>query len=89
MSTASRYYSTLPYFISKFICDLLPIRVLPAVLYCFITYGMIGLRGQVGSDHFWQYLVLVLLVNAVVRCVKCGMMARISDMSILHACSWG
>lgn len=68
-SPASRYYSTLPYFISKLLCDLLPIRVLPAILYCFITYGMVGLRGNVDSPHFAQYLVLVLLVNSVVRVV--------------------
>lgn len=38
---ASGYYSTLIYFISKLLCDILPLRTIPSVLFSLIAYSMI------------------------------------------------
>ena len=39
----SGYYRVSSYFLAKVFCDLLPIRVIPVIFYCTITYWMIGM----------------------------------------------
>ena len=36
------FYRVSVYFISKLLCDLLPMTIIPVPLYCGITYWMIG-----------------------------------------------
>ena len=62
----SGYYTAGPYFLSKFICEMLPNRLVPIILYSCVTYWMGGLwksaevfilwllpllTGEVTGDH--------------------------------------
>jgi len=40
--TVSGYYRTSAYFLAKLLCDVMPQRVFPIVLFAVITYFMIG-----------------------------------------------
>ena len=60
---AARFYTTLPYFISKFICDVIPLRVLPPMLYGSVVYWMMGLSNS--PDKFSRFIVILVLVNVV------------------------
>lgn len=41
--SASGYYRVSTYFLAKIFCDLLPMRMIPTLIYCLISYWMIGL----------------------------------------------
>ncbi len=60
---ANGVYRTSSYFVSKTLCDLLPMRIIPAVLLACITYFMVGLRA--GADHFAWYLLTLVLTSIV------------------------
>ena len=65
-------YRSSTYYISKLICDLIPLRILPPLILATITYYMIGLRE--GVEHFvWMAFILVLVnVNATALCMAIG-----------------
>lgn len=58
---ASKYYSTLPYFLSKLMCDMLPLRVIPPIVFGTIVYLMIGFR--LDAEAFALFIVIVVLTN--------------------------
>ncbi|CAF2113609.1 unnamed protein product [Rotaria magnacalcarata] len=58
---ASGYYRIFTFFIAKLVCDLLPMRVLPAVLFSVISYFMIGLTRTGGQ--FFIYLLTVFMTS--------------------------
>merc|ERR1712039_703995 len=47
------YYTAGPYFISKFICELIPNRVIPLIFYATITYWMSGLWKSFDTWLLW------------------------------------
>ena len=47
------YYTAGPYFVSKFICELIPNRVIPLIFYATITYWMSGLWKSVNTWLLW------------------------------------
>jgi len=49
--TVSGYYRTSAYFLAKLVCDVVPQRVFPIVLFAVITYFMIG-------TLWWNFLFL-------------------------------
>ena len=49
----SGYYTAGPYFLSKFICEMLPNRLVPIVLYSCITYWMGGLWKEASTFFLW------------------------------------
>jgi len=60
---ASGFYSTATYAVAKaLVCDLLPLRVLPPLLFGAIVYGMIGFNTH-ASGAFGNFLVVLVLVN--------------------------
>eukprot|EP00794_Sanderia_malayensis_P017425 gene17425-19169_t len=44
---ASGYYRVSSYFLAKVFCDILPMRIIPILIFSSITYWMIGLRSDV------------------------------------------
>ena len=40
---SSGYYRVSAYFLAKIICDVLPLRVLPTIVFAAISYWMIGM----------------------------------------------
>ncbi|ESO09919.1 hypothetical protein HELRODRAFT_97247 [Helobdella robusta] len=59
----SGYYRVSVYFVSKIFCDLVPLRLLPVVLFSIITYFMLNL--QLVVSKFFIYLLNLFLTTFV------------------------
>jgi len=59
----SLFYSTIPFLVSKLLCDMLPLRVIPPLIFGSISYWMIGLQSD--PLRFVTFLVILVLVNVV------------------------
>ena len=57
----SGYYRTSTFFFSKLVCDLLPMRVVPAVVFSLIAYFMTGLQRSAGQ--FFTFFVTVFMCS--------------------------
>jgi hypothetical protein len=55
------YYSTFTYFASKILFDILPLRVVPPLVYGSIVYARVGLVSDVGT--FWKFMLTLVLFN--------------------------
>jgi len=56
---ASGYYRVSTFFIAKLICDLLPMRLIPSIIFSIITYLMAGF--QLSVNRFFIYLLTIFL----------------------------
>ncbi|XP_065904769.1 broad substrate specificity ATP-binding cassette transporter ABCG2-like isoform X2 [Dysidea avara] len=61
----SGFYRVSAYFLSKLLCELLPMSVIPVPVYCAITYFMIGLRIDSAGRYFMYTLTISLVYFAV------------------------
>nr|XP_039257641.1 broad substrate specificity ATP-binding cassette transporter ABCG2-like [Styela clava] len=57
----SGYYRVVSYFIAKVLADLIPLRTIAPIIFCSITYWMVGLKAEVGA--FFIFLVTSLLMG--------------------------
>ncbi|PIK49131.1 putative ATP-binding cassette sub-family G member 2 isoform X2 [Apostichopus japonicus] len=57
--SASGYYRVSTYFLAKVFCDLLPMRLIPTVIYCGITYWMIGFVQDAAKFFFFALTLLL------------------------------
>ncbi|KAI0267848.1 hypothetical protein BC834DRAFT_1040570 [Gloeopeniophorella convolvens] len=55
------YYSSFTYFTSKVLFDILPLRVVPPLLFGGIAYGLVGLVPTVPA--FWKFILTLVLFN--------------------------
>ncbi|KIY72460.1 hypothetical protein CYLTODRAFT_486300 [Cylindrobasidium torrendii FP15055 ss-10] len=55
------YYSSFTYFSSKVLFDVLPLRVVPPLMFGGIVYGLVGLVPTVAG--FWKFLLVLVLYN--------------------------
>ncbi|KAK0500216.1 hypothetical protein EDD18DRAFT_1318341 [Armillaria luteobubalina] len=55
------YYSTFTYFSSKVLFDILPLRVVPPLMFGGIVYGLAGLVPTVAG--FWKFMLTLVLFN--------------------------
>jgi ABC-type multidrug transport system permease subunit len=58
---ANGYYSSFTYFSSKVLFDILPLRVVPPLVFGGIVYGLVGLVPTVAA--FWKFLLTLVLFN--------------------------
>ncbi|KAL8286472.1 hypothetical protein RQP46_004489 [Phenoliferia psychrophenolica] len=58
---ANGYYSPGAYFASKLLFDIVPLRVLPPLVFGAIVYTPVGLVPQI--DSFWQFILVLVLFN--------------------------
>lgn len=58
---ANGYYSTFTYFSSKVLFDILPLRLVPPLLFGGIVYGLVGLVPTVAA--FWKFMLTLVLFN--------------------------
>jgi len=58
---ANGYYSTFTYFSSKVLFDIVPLRVVPPLVFGGIVYGLVGLVPEVSA--FWKFLLALVLFN--------------------------
>jgi ATP-binding cassette subfamily G (WHITE) protein 2 len=57
----SGYYHILTYFISKLICDILPLRTIPAIGFSIIVYFMMGFQRM--ADKFFIFFFCIWLLS--------------------------
>ncbi|KAK7466244.1 FAD-dependent urate hydroxylase [Stygiomarasmius scandens] len=55
------YYSSFTYFSSKILFDILPLRLVPPLIYGGIVYGLAGLVPTVAA--FWKFILILVLFN--------------------------
>lgn len=60
----SGHYKVWHYFISKLIADLLPLRIICSILFCCVTYWMVGLKPEVGAFFVFVLTVFLLVCSA-------------------------
>lgn len=61
---ANNYYHPVSYYISKIVCDVLPLRVLPPVILISIAYPLIGLTME--HSGFLKTVLILILFNLAV-----------------------
>jgi hypothetical protein len=61
MMHCSGFYTTAPYFLSKLLCDMVPLRVCPPIAFAVINYYMIDLNPD--PDRVIFFIVTLVLVN--------------------------
>ncbi len=66
---ARGYYSTGPYFASKIVVDLVPLRIVPPIHFSLIVYYLIGLND--GPARQLSFIVTMVLVNVVAAAGTC------------------
>ncbi|KAJ3391242.1 hypothetical protein HDU84_006306 [Entophlyctis sp. JEL0112] len=59
---SNNMYGSMPYYLSKILCDILPLRVIPAFIIGTIAFFMVGYDSS--GAHYPKYLVLLLLFSA-------------------------
>ncbi|KAF8937941.1 hypothetical protein BGZ47_008810 [Haplosporangium gracile] len=55
------YYPPMPFIISTLLFDLIPLRIIPAILMGSVSYFMIGLTGD--AQTFFKFLLILVLFN--------------------------
>lgn len=58
---ANNYYSPLSYYLSKILCDVIPLRLFPPVIFMAIIYPLVGLN--MSDNKFWLAIVIIVLFN--------------------------
>ncbi|GLB40723.1 putative ABC-2 type transporter [Lyophyllum shimeji] len=58
---ANGYYSSFTYFSSKIMFDILPLRLVPPLMFGGIVYGLVGLVPTVPA--FWKFMLTLVLFN--------------------------
>lgn len=64
---ASGYYRTSAYYVSKLLCDLVPVRVVPTAIFATTVYFMAGLQYKV--DKFFWFLLIAELQSIAASAV--------------------
>ncbi len=69
------YYKPSAYFVAKALADIIPLRLLPPIIFSIVVYPMAGLRGPI-NYYFWFMLVSILISYCAT-----GMCLLISSLS--------
>jgi len=78
---ASGYYSTLPYWISNFLCEL-PILLVTVLIYGSISYWMVGFEPGIGPFTFFLAVVFVVIQVAYSVCQVIAANVKTVNMAI-------
>ncbi|KAJ3241698.1 hypothetical protein HDU81_011022 [Chytriomyces hyalinus] len=71
-------YGSMPYYLSKIFCDIIPLRILPALLTGTIAFFMVGYDNS--GDHFPKFIVLLLLFAAIMGFTCLALAIAITDV---------
>ncbi|KAJ7253437.1 hypothetical protein C8J57DRAFT_1348076 [Mycena rebaudengoi] len=77
---ANGYYSTFTYFSSKVLFDILPLRVVPPIMFGAIVYGLVGLVPTVVA--FWKFMLILVLFNLTTAAVVLFLSIAIASTSV-------
>lgn len=58
---ANNYYHPFSYYISKIVCDVIPLRVFPPIILTSIVYPLVGLSGE--NNGFLKTIMVLVLFN--------------------------
>ncbi|KAJ1548636.1 hypothetical protein HK405_001545, partial [Cladochytrium tenue] len=75
---SNHFYSSFPYYITKVIFDIIPLRILPAIILGAIAFFMIGFTS--GTDHFTKYMAILILFAAEIGLLCLFFAIIISDV---------
>ncbi|XP_038060930.1 broad substrate specificity ATP-binding cassette transporter ABCG2-like isoform X2 [Patiria miniata] len=78
--SASGFYRCSAYFFAKVFCDLLPMRIIPTLIFCAITYWMIGLKAEV--DAFFFFALTMILTTVTACALSFAISSSVSIMAI-------
>jgi len=74
------YYSSFTYFSSKILFDILPLRLVPPVMFGAIVYWLAGLVPTVPS--FWKFLLTLVLFNLTTASVVLWLSIAFASISV-------
>lgn len=77
---ANGYYSSFTYFASKVLFDMLPLRVIPPLVFGGIVYGLIGFVPTVAA--FWKFQLVLVLFNLTTASVVFLISVAFADISV-------
>ncbi|KAI8894815.1 P-loop containing nucleoside triphosphate hydrolase protein [Globomyces pollinis-pini] len=79
------FYGFFPYFVSKVLFDLIPLRVLPSTIMCSIAYYLIGY--SIDQTTFFKFLGIMVIfsANSGLFCLMIGCLIRDNATAILVA----
>ncbi|EJU04900.1 hypothetical protein DACRYDRAFT_114221 [Dacryopinax primogenitus] len=81
---ANGYYTSFTYFASKVLFDVLPLRVVPPMVFGGIVYGLVGLVPEVSS--FWKFMLALVFFNLTTASVVLLLSIAIADTSVASLC---
>jgi len=71
---ASGYYRVSAYFVSKLLCDMVPVRILPTAVFCVVVYFMTGLQRDAGK---FGWFLLVAELQGMCAAAVCFMFSSL------------
>ncbi|KAF8604728.1 hypothetical protein BDV93DRAFT_440195 [Ceratobasidium sp. AG-I] len=74
------YYSTLTYFSSKVLFDILPLRVVPPLVFGGLVYGLVGLVPELQT--FWKFMLTLVLFNLTTASVVLFISVVVAQTSV-------
>jgi len=77
---ANGYYSSFTYFSSKVLFDILPLRLVPPLVFGAIVYGLVGLVPTVAA--FWKFLLTLVLFNLTTASVVLLLSIAFASVSV-------
>jgi len=77
---ANGYYSSFTYFSSKVLFDILPLRLVPPLVFGGIVYGLVGLVPTVAA--FWKFLLTLVLFNLTTASVVLLLSIAFASISV-------
>lgn len=79
-SRSNGYYSTLTYFSSKVLFDILPLRVVPPLVFGGLVYGLVGLVPE--PQTFWKFMLTLVLFNLTTASVVLFISVVVAQTSV-------
>ncbi|KAL0953121.1 hypothetical protein HGRIS_004390 [Hohenbuehelia grisea] len=77
---ANGYYSSFTYFSSKVLFDILPLRLVPPLVFGGIVYGLVGLVPTVAA--FWKFMLTLVLFNLTTASVVLWLSIAFASISV-------
>ncbi|XP_071829121.1 broad substrate specificity ATP-binding cassette transporter ABCG2-like isoform X2 [Apostichopus japonicus] len=78
--SANGFYRVSPYYFGKVVCDLLPLRLLPTILFSTIAYWMMGLKPEV--DAYFIYVFTIVLTSFVATGIAFALSSTFKERAI-------
>ncbi|KAH9519810.1 ATP-binding cassette sub- G member 2 [Bulinus truncatus] len=79
----SGYYRVSAYFLAKVFCDVIPLRMVPVIIFSCIVYFMLGLRDGVDHFFFFMFNLFLTAMSASSLCFAISSSVRILGLGNL------